>query len=154
MSLITVQRSDGLRNYRAACLALITGGFIASYSLVDGFGARIANTALGFYGCLSILNAILYSIVIRIIRPGTIKVVILEKSRLALGGGLASFAAYALVIWAFTMAPIAAVTALRETSIIIALFLGVFVLKERLDLIKLFASMLTLLGAGLLKFTR
>ena len=52
------------------------------------------------------------------------------------------------------MAPIAMVTALRETSIIFALFLGVFVLKERLDLIKVFASMVTILGAGLLRFNR
>jgi drug/metabolite transporter (DMT)-like permease len=152
MSLAMVRRRDGLRNYRAASLAIATGGFIAAYSLVDGLGARVATTALGFYGSLSILNAILFSIIIKIIRPGTIKTVVQEKYKLALSGGFASFTAYALVIWAFTMAPIAAVTALRETSIIVALFLGVFILKERLDLIKVFASMLTLLGAGLLWF--
>ena len=49
----------------------------------------------------------------------------------------ASFGAYALVIWAFTQAPIALVTALRETSIVFALLIGVFFLKEKLDLAKL-----------------
>ena len=83
-----------------------------------------------------------------------IKTVVLKNYALTLGGGCASFTAYALVIWAFTMAPIALVTALRETSIIFALFLGVFVLKERLDLIKVFASMVTLLGVGLLRINR
>jgi drug/metabolite transporter (DMT)-like permease len=154
MSLTLVRRSDGFRNYRAAFLAIITGGFIAAYSLVDGMGARVATTALGFYGCLSILNALVFSIIIKIIKPGTIKTVTQKNYKLALGSGCASFTAYALVIWAFTMAPIAVVTALRETSIIFALFLGVFILKERLDLIKVFASMVTFLGAGLLRINR
>ena len=73
------------------------------------------------------------------------------KGALILGGG-ASFAAYAIVIWAFTQAPIALVTALRETSIVFALLIGVFVLKERLDLAKLASTMTTLLGAALLRF--
>ena len=151
MSLTLVRRSDGLRNYRAALLSIATGGFIAAYSLVDGMGARVATTALGFYGSLSLLNALFFAIIIKIIRPGIIKNMIFNNYKLALTGGFTSFTAYALVIWAFTMAPIAMVTALRETSIIFALLLGVFVLKERLDLIKIIASMVTILGVGLLR---
>jgi drug/metabolite transporter (DMT)-like permease len=154
MSLTSVRRSDGLRNARAASMAIITGGFIASYSLVDGLGAREAGTAVGFYGCLTIINAVIFATIIRINRPGILKRVIFENWRLVLTGGGASFAAYALVIWAFTLAPIALVTALRETSIIFALLLGVFVLKERLDLIKVFATLLTMLGVGMLRVNR
>jgi drug/metabolite transporter (DMT)-like permease len=121
---------------------------------VDGLGAREAGTALGFYSCLSILNAIIFAGFMRIIRPGLIKKVVSQNWRLAFRGGCASFTAYALVIWAFTLAPIALVTALRETSIIFALLLGVFVLKERLDLIKLIATMLTMLGVGMLRVNR
>jgi drug/metabolite transporter (DMT)-like permease len=71
----------------------------------------------------------------------------------SIGGG-ASFVAYAIVIWAFTQAPIALVTALRETSIIFALLIGVFFLKERLDLMKVLSTMFTLIGAILLCFAR
>ena len=154
MSLTLVRRSDGLYNGRAALLALMTGGFIASYSLVDGLGARQAGTALGFYGCLSVVNAVIFGAIMRGVRPGVLKQVIDRNWRLALGGGGASFAAYAMVTWAFTVAPIPLVTALRETSIIFALLLGVFVLKERLDLMKVFATMCTMLGVGLLRIHR
>lgn len=154
MSLILVRRNDGLKNYKAAFLAIITGVFIASYSLVDGIGARIATTALGFYGWLSIMNAIFYSLFIEMLKPGTIKQVCHNQKKLALAGGLASFMAYALVIWSFTMAPIAMVTALRETSIIFALLLGVFVLKEKLDLMKAFSTAVTLVGASLLRISK
>ena len=54
-------------------------------------------------------------------------------------------------MWAFTQAPIALVSALRETSIIFALLIGVVALKERLDLIKLGATATTLFGVFLLR---
>lgn len=151
ISLTLTRRSDGLRNGRAAALALFTGGFIASYSLVDGTGAREAGTALGYYGWLSVINAMVFSVVMRVVQPGTVKRVVLRDWRLALLTGGASFAAYAMVTWAFTVAPIPLVTALRETSIVFGLMLGVLVLKERLDLLKVFATLCTLLGVGLLR---
>ena len=154
MSLTLVRRSDGLRNGRAAVLAIITGIFIASYSLVDGWGARAAGTALGFYGCLSTVNAVLFAVIMRVFHPGTVTRVVCRDWQLALRGGGASFFAYAMVTWAFTMAPIPLVAALRETSIVFALLLGVFVLKERLDLMKVFATACTLLGVGLLRINR
>jgi drug/metabolite transporter (DMT)-like permease len=154
MSLTLVRRSDGLRNGRAASLAIITGGFIASYSLVDGLGAREAGTVLGFYGWLSTVNGVVFALIMRVYQPGTVTRLVGRQWWLALRAGGASFFAYAMVIWAFTKAPIPLVTALRETSIIFALLLGVFVLKERLDLMKIFATIFTLLGVGLLRINR
>ena len=50
LSMSLVRRKDGLRNLHAARLALVTGGFIASYSLVDGLGARLGARRLDFMG--------------------------------------------------------------------------------------------------------
>ena len=150
MSLTLVRRTDDLRNSRAAALSLITGCFIASYSLVDGLGAREAGTALGFYGWLSTINAVIFAAIMRTTKPGLVKRVFCESWRFALVGGGVSFLAYAMVTWSFTMAPIALVTALRETSIIFALFLGTFFLKERLDVMKVLATLLTVLGVIML----
>lgn len=132
-------------------LALITAGFISSYSLVDGVGARIATTALGFYGSLTIINCFFFMIVIAKIRPGITRQVLTHHKRDSLLGGGISFLAYALVIWSFTKAPIALVAALRETSVIFALLLGVFVLKEKLTGLKVCAVLLTLTGVILLR---
>ncbi len=154
MSLSIVRQGDGLRNTRAALTAFATGGFIASYSLVDGLGAREAGTALGFYGWLTFLNALLLSVTMAVIRPGIFRRLAGEGRTIALVGGGASFAAYALVIWAFTQAPIALVTALRETSIIFALLIGVVFLKEKLNLAKVISTAVTLSGAILLRIAR
>lgn len=152
MSLTLARRGDGLRNGRAAVLALATGGFVAAYSLVDGLGARAAGTALGFYGWLSAGNALIFAGVMEAVQPGTVRRVAGRDRRLALLGGGASFGAYALVTWAFTVAPIPLVAALRETSIAFAVLLGVLVLRERLDPAKVFATLCTLLGVVLLRF--
>ena len=58
------------------------------------------------------------------------------------------------VIWAFTQAPIALVSALRETSIVFAVLIGVLVFKERLDRSKVIAVVVILLGAGLLRLAQ
>jgi len=154
MSLSLVRQKDGLRNGRAAAMAFATGCFIAGYSLVDGLGARQAGTAIGFYAWLTIVNALLFALIMAVIRPGLLRRLPSEAAPAMIFGGSASFIAYALVIWSFTHAPIALVTALRETSIIFALLIGVVFLKEKLDLAKLFSTVVTLSGAILLRYSR
>jgi len=154
VSICLVRELDGSLNRNAAWLALATGGFIASYSLVDGIGARIAGTALGFYGWHAIGNAGVMLLAAHTLRPGLLADVLRSGKVVFLFGGTASFLAYAIVIWSFTQAPIALVTALRETSIVFALLIGVLHLKERLSLMKVASTLITLTGAALLRFAR
>lgn len=154
ISLALVRREDGHRDGAAALLAVATGSFIAAYSLVDGMGARAAGTSLGFYAMLSIGNGIVMAFLVAIRSPAVLGRVAREGRALVFLGGGASFIAYAIVTWAFTQAPIALVAALRETSIVFALMIGVFVLRERLDLGRVVATMTTLFGAALLRFAR
>ncbi len=154
LSLGLVRGHSGARNPKAALLAAITGCFIAGYSLVDGLGARVAGTAVGFYGWSAIGNAFVFATFLRITSPGVVGRLWSEGRFILIVGGAASYSAYVLVVWGFMQAPIALVTALRETSIIFALFIGVFFMKERLDLMKVFATFATILGAIVLRFAR
>jgi drug/metabolite transporter (DMT)-like permease len=154
MSLVLVRGSQGMHNPRGATLALATGCFVAAYSLVDGYGARAGGTAVGFYAWETILNAIVFALIIAMTSPGVLRTTIGKNKKLMAIGGGASFAAYGFVVWAFTQAPIAVVTALRETSIVFALLIGVIFLKERLNLVKLVSAMLTMLGALMLRFSK
>ena len=47
-------------NFMGFVFAIITGCFIASYSLVDGYGARIAQNPIGFYSSLTLINGVFY----------------------------------------------------------------------------------------------
>lgn len=137
-------------------MALATGCFIAAYSLVDSSGARSAGTALGYWTWAATGNAVLFAIWTAIVRPGSLHA--LARDRVALGSGLiggsASYLAYAMMIWAFTQAPIALVTALWEISIVFALVIGTVFPRERLDLAKVASTLVTVSGAVLLRFSR
>lgn len=154
ISLALVRRADGLRNGKAAILALVTGGFIAAYSLVDGLGARVGGTSLGYFAWESIGNGIIMAGYLFATGRASLGKVFRDGRKVFFIGGGASFIAYSVVIWAFMQAPIALVTALRETSIIFALLIGVFFLKERLDLAKVASTITTVLGAILLRYAR
>ena len=60
-------------------------------------------------------------------------------------------AAYWLVVWAYTLAPIAFVAALRETGIVFAVLIGTFILKEKLNLTRVVATIATLIGVVMIK---
>lgn len=154
LSLGLVRGQSGSRNPKAVTLAVITGCFIAGYSLVDGLGARVAGTAVGFYSWAAIGNAAVFAAFLWVRNPGVLGRLRTEGRFVFIFGGAASYIAYALVVWGFTQAPIALVTALRETSIVFALFFGVFFMKERLDLLKVGATFATITGAILLRFAR
>lgn len=147
------RRADGLFQGKAALLALVTGGFIAGYSIVDGQGARAAGTALGYFGWLSVLDGLAFLVGWRVVRPEVIGQALALRRHLVLGGA-ASFTAYLLVVWSFTHAPIALVTALRETSIVFALLIGVTLLGEKISLGKVLSTATTLAGAILLRLGR
>jgi len=154
LSISMVRGADGLRNGKATAMALTTGCFIASYSLVDGLGARVSGSPIGFYAWLGIANALIFAGFMAVTSPQVLRDLPRKGLKIFLIGGSASFLAYSLVIWAFTQAPIALVTALRETSIIFALLIGVLLMGERLSLGKVVSTMITLLGVILLRATR
>ncbi|UTS80768.1 hypothetical protein OL67_001838 [Phaeobacter piscinae] len=153
VALTIVRSAGGTRNPKAVMVALCTGIFIAAYSLVDGIGARVADTALGFWSWAAIGNAVALTVWTALMRPRSLSHIRSDRKVIAFGliGGTASFIAYGLVIWAFTQAPIALVTALRETSIVFALLIGVGILKERVDLAKVVSTMITIAGAMVLR---
>ena len=135
---------------RAVLFALLTGTMIAGYSMVDGLGARAGGSPLGYFGWLALINAVAFLALASWWRPAVMAPA-LRDLRGVLGGGGASFAAYAIVVWAFTQAPIALVTALRETSVVFALALGALLLGEGVGPRRIAAAVLVVAGAALLR---
>ena len=154
MSLSLVRRADGLRNLPAASYALVTGCFIAAYSINDGLGGRLSGTPVGYFAWIALGVGLVWLAAATVIKPNILINVAKHGKLTLVVGGTSSFVAYVLVIWAFTQAPIALVSALRETSIIFALIIGVGFLKERLDLAKVFSTFMTITGAALLRFAK
>ena len=132
---------DGLKQFllkksevKGFVLAVVTGFFIASYSLVDGYGARVTQNPVGFYSVMTIVNGFIFYVFARWKEKEILKRIILSGRMYFFIGGTASYVAYGIVVWACLYLPIAVVSSLRETSILFAVLLGVFFLKEKINL--------------------
>ena len=68
--------------------------------------------------------------------------------------GVVSLFAIWIIMWALALAPMAYVSALRETSTVFAIVIGVVFLKEHLDLRRLVAVFCAMAGSLLLKISR
>lgn len=125
--------------------AVVLGMVIALYSVSDGIGIRASDSLFGYMGWLFLSEALVPAVILwrrrsaRRPLPGRV---------LALGllGGVFSVAAYGIVLYVKTMAPIGAVSAVRESSVIFAALIGVFVFGERPAGLRLGAAAVVALG--------
>ena len=136
-----------LKNNKILYTSLATGVFIGIYSVVDGYGARISMSAISYMSWVFIFSALFFPIVLHCRKQKNILKKTLTEGKVVFWvGGLFSYLAYVITVWAFTKAPIPMVSALRESSILIAIFIGYFYLKEKINTYKIISIILIFLG--------
>ena len=118
------------KSITALVFALTTGMLIAAYSVTDGFGVRLTENPLSYIVWLFIAEGFVVFYIF-----GRFRVRLLKSSfsEIMLGffAGVISTVAYGLALYAKSLAPLGIVTALRETSVIIATLIGVLWFKEK-----------------------
>jgi len=138
---------------RATLWALATGLCIAGYSLVDALGARAGGGAVQYIGWTTGLMSI-PMVAFAFWRRGA-RSLLASAAIAPLRGiciGVISFAGYGLVLWAQTFAPIAQVTALRETSVVFGALIAFVFLREHLGARRWLGAAIVAAGAGLIAF--
>ena len=138
-------------NRATTVLALIDALIIASYTLIDGIGVRHSGAPAAYTMWVFVLNAVPLLIWTVIMRRGELSPRFVKRTRLATIGGVGTLGSYGLALWAMTMAPVAAVAALRETSILFAIAISAFILKERVGPKRLAAVGLIACGAAVMR---
>jgi drug/metabolite transporter (DMT)-like permease len=128
---LTFDKTSGIaKRPKAVCFALATGACIASYTVVDGLGARHAGSALGFAVWLTIGDGLLTFLLALAWKGGTVWRVARANLRTGLAGGAMQVGAYWIIVWALALAPMGMVSALRETSVLFAALISTLLLKE------------------------
>ena len=141
-----------LKNKKILYTSLATGVFIGIYSVVDGQGARISGSAISYMSWVFIFSALFFPVVLHFRKQKNILKKTLTKGKSVFWiGGTFSYLAYVITVWAFTKAPIPMVSALRESSIIFAIFIGYFYLKDKVNFYKVVSILLIFLGVVGLK---
>ena len=115
---------------RAVLFALLTGLMIAAYTVVDGIGVRLSGNPAAFIGWLFILSPMPIVAIALARRRGRFVSHLRENWRPAVLGGCLNLGSYGLSIWALSLGAMAHVSALRETSVIIAAVIGTRLLGE------------------------
>lgn len=132
--------------------AALTACFIAGYSLNDGLGARLAGNAHSYAVWLFICQFVPVAVYVLARYRRGVGVALRAHWRLGLLGGLLSLCSYWIVIWAMTVISVPVAVALRESSVLFAMLIGVVWLRESWSLFKGAAVLLVLSGVLLIRF--
>lgn len=134
--------------------ALCTGVTIAAYTVSDGIGGRLAGNVYGYIVYLFLLDALPLVLFTAYVRGRALKQALMTSWKPGLLGGAFAFGAYGLVIWAMSLTPMTYVSALRETSVLVAAWIGTKVLREPFGRRRLAAAGLVAGGVVVLQFSR
>jgi len=136
---------------RAVGFALLTALTICAYSVVDGIGARMSRNPGSYVLWLLLGNAALL-VPYGLWRDGRDVITAIRHFWLrGLIGGTLQTLSYGIALWAMTLAPIAIVASLRETSVLFGAGIAVVVLKEPLRTVRIVAAMMIVGGLVLIR---
>lgn len=132
--------------------AMGTACCIAGYTVVNGMGARIAHSAIVYAGWLEALCGLCMVLFTCVKRKQKVKAYVANHWQKGLLAGVLSVSGFLSVIWAMTLAPLAPISALRETSIIFAALIGAFKYQEGQAVRRVTSASVVVLGIAVLVY--
>lgn len=134
-------------------LAILTGVVIAICTLIDAEGARRSQSPAAYTLWIFALTGLLLGAWAAIARRAEFPRFLRHNWPLSLVSGAGALCSYGTALWAMTMAPVATVAALRETTVLFGAALAWLVLKERIGRPRLAAIAIIALGAAVLRLS-
>jgi drug/metabolite transporter (DMT)-like permease len=145
----------GSRKVRNSALlwALATGACVAIYNVIDAQGVRSGPSQWSFIVWLFLLDWIGINAIALLTRGPQ---QFLASARTALkpgiGAGICSLASFSMALYGFSIAPVAYMSAMRETAVVFGALMGWFFLREGFGVRRTFAAILLAAGLSLLQF--
>lgn len=118
---------------KALRYALANAAIIALYTVIDGLGVRASGNPMGYVAALFVFDGVPFFLLVmwrRRAEQAATLAYLRGRWPVAVAGSAASMGSYGIALWAMTQAPVAAVAALRETSVLFAAAIGALWLKE------------------------
>lgn len=142
---------DPVRQRAALGWALATGAAVALYNVVDAAGVRAAPSQFTFIVWLFLLDWVCITLLAVCVRGRSLVPALRAKLRFGLAGGAFSVGSYGMALYGFSIAPVAQVSALRETAVVFAALMAALWLKEPFGLRRGLLALLMAGGLGLLR---
>ncbi|OPA94118.1 EamA family transporter [Pseudomonas fluorescens] len=151
LGILSMAAAPSAGQRKGLILALINAGVIAGYTLVDGLGVRKSGAPAAYTLWIFLLTGIPLAAWALTTRRRLFCSYITRNWQVGVVGGVGTIASYGLALWAMTAAPIATVSALRETSILFGVVISAWVLKEHLTRVRIIAACIIAAGAMVLR---
>lgn len=156
LGVLTIALASGqplglLLHHTSGRSALLNAAVIAGYTLVDGQGVRLSGNPLAYVFTLSLFDPLMVLAIQLRRNSGEMLGYFRQHWPLGFLGASISTGAYAIVLWAMTQAPIAAVAALRESSVVFAVLIGSLWFKEGRLRVGLMAAVSVAVGVLLIR---
>ncbi len=126
--------------------ALIAGLFIASYMVVDGIGVRVSGHAISYAAWQAVCAGFMIPVSYIVIRGRLLPLPHGRKGISVVVAGVLSTLGYCIAVWAMSLTSMGGVSAIRETSILFAALMGVFILRERITIQKISGAIAITVG--------
>ncbi|MEK1939325.1 MAG: EamA family transporter [Pseudomonas sp.] len=136
---------------RGLLLALLNAGVIAAYTLVDGLGVRRSGTPAAYTLWLFLLTGLVLLGWVLLARRTAFVAYAGRYWRMGVLSAFGTLASYGLALWAMTLAPVAVIAALRETSILFGVLIAGLFLKEKLSAARVLGACVIVAGAIVLR---
>ena len=145
----------GSRKVRNSALlwALATGACVAIYNVIDAQGVRAGPSQWSFIVWLFVLDWIGINAIAYITR-GHHQFIVAARTALwpGIGAGICSLISFSMALYGFSIAPVAYISAMRETAVVAAAIMGWWFLKEGFGLRRTLAAIVLAAGLTILQF--
>lgn len=151
IGILSMAATPGIGQRKGLLLALVNAAVIAGYTLIDGVGVRKSGAPAAYTLWIFLLTGIALALWACAVRRREFWRYLARHWRPGVIGGFGTVVSYGLALWAMTAAPIATVSALRETSILFGVMISALVLKEQLTRRRIMAACIIAGGAIVLR---
>ena len=137
---------DGAPKAQILLLALAAAGMTACYTVIDAAGVRASGNVMVYTGWFFVLSGVTIGTTAVIRRGSRFWAAARQETRPAATSMLFNLTTYGLALYAYSIAPVAPMAALRETSIVFGALLAALVLKEAFGLKRIALAVLLVTG--------
>lgn len=146
------RRRGSRDNPMGVVYALLTGLTIGGYIIADGMGVRHAGNPVAYIAWLFVVQGSVLAPFGWWLRRHRLREAWSTSWVSGILGGVIASISYGIAVWAMSLGPIAHVTALRETSVLIAALIGTRLLGEPFGHWRVIAAAVVAAGAVTLQF--
>ena len=132
---------------KSVALALVNAVVIAGYTLIDGAGVRRSGAPAAYTLWIFLLTGAPLAAWALAARRQHVRRYVAHNWPACLAGGVGTLTSYGLALWAMTIAPVAVVAALRETSILFGTAISFLILNERVSSARIAGACIIAAGA-------